>query len=270
MMLISTLHNLNRTLGFAMLGLSDSKLFLYFFGGELALYFSYKVLRGEFIYFLRIENKPIKYIVSFLERILGKIVCDFSGCIHMRIPGELGGLAHLATVIYSQIFPFIALFFFDGAKETKSIAAHFLLSTTVIWVGLYLVFLASIDFAYIDTFFSPIVSSKYFCNHFSSMIVDKKSQEWAFWIFHTNLSQYDPIKGEIKSWVDDNIDVWMEQRPAWFDETLLPDEFLPERVFNSLGGEKRRRSTDFKLSFSRDRYLRDRVARRVHPEYQIK
>ena len=60
-------------------------------------------------------------------------------------------------------------------------------------------------------------------------------------IFTNNLSYTKSIRGEVKEWVEANIDHWMAEgrHITWFNVKMIPDEFLPDltlEVFTSGGG----------------------------------
>ena len=87
MMIMSALHNLSRSIGCALLAasLSGKTNLFYFVGGETLVYLVWKIFRRDFFYWVRIEG-PLAFLLAFLERILVKIIVDFSGCLHMRHP----------------------------------------------------------------------------------------------------------------------------------------------------------------------------------------
>ena len=45
----------------------------------------YQLLRGDFFWFVKLDG-PIAMIVSFVERVLAKVVVDYTGCFHFRYP----------------------------------------------------------------------------------------------------------------------------------------------------------------------------------------
>ena len=68
MMMISTCHNISRSLGVALLAVStDNNLLYYFVGGEMAVYLIYKIYRADFFYWPRMSG-PVEIIFSFLCR----------------------------------------------------------------------------------------------------------------------------------------------------------------------------------------------------------
>ena len=85
MTLISVLHNVSRSVGCALLAAGDGRLLAVFIGGELTLYMIYKVLRGDFFWFAKLDG-ALAIILSFIERICVKIIVDYTGCLHMRHP----------------------------------------------------------------------------------------------------------------------------------------------------------------------------------------
>ena len=90
MTLISALHNLSRSVGCALLAAAGNKgLILYFVGGEMLFYLACKLARGDFIYWVRVGGL-LGNITACVERICVKIIVDFTGCLHMRHPYELG------------------------------------------------------------------------------------------------------------------------------------------------------------------------------------
>ena len=245
MMGISTLHNLNRSVGCAMLALTKTgNLLVFFLVGEMGLYLFFKVVRDEFFYFVEIGG-PIKFVVALVERVLGKIIVDFSGCLHMRAGAELGGLAHFITVVYSQIFPFLALHLFDGDEVTRNKVNFFLVGSISLWAALNFALFATIDLSYIRTFFEIKTQNQ----HWHSTFVLNESEQGKFSIFAAREAIRKQFKDEIKSWVDQRIDNWMEERPSWFDLVKVPEEYLPERILKATGGEYRRRKSSITASF---------------------
>jgi len=87
MTLISTLHNISRNMGYALLAtLARGKtVAVYFFGAEMVLYLIYKIVRRDLYWFPRIGG--IKAIlVAITARVCTKVIADFTGCIQFRHP----------------------------------------------------------------------------------------------------------------------------------------------------------------------------------------
>ena len=77
MTLISTIHNLSRSLGYAILAVVDLNLALRFFVGEVGAYLLYKLLRRDFYWWMRLEGM-LSVIMSLLERTVVKVIADFT------------------------------------------------------------------------------------------------------------------------------------------------------------------------------------------------
>ena len=73
---ISTLHNISRSVGCAMMMTADSILFAWLIGGELTVHFIFKIVRGEYLCFFRVEGQ-IGYILSFIWHFITKVIADF-------------------------------------------------------------------------------------------------------------------------------------------------------------------------------------------------
>jgi len=73
---ISTLHNISRSVGCAMIMTADSTLLVWLIGGELTLHFIFKIVRGEYLCFFRVGGLS-GYLNSFIWHLNTKIVGDF-------------------------------------------------------------------------------------------------------------------------------------------------------------------------------------------------
>jgi len=117
-MLISTLHNLSRSVAYALLGLTDTALLFYFIEGEMLIFFAYKIARKDFWYWPRMDGAT-KVIGSIFARVVVKTFADFSGCLQLRHPYELGGLGFSASMIWAQMMPFVALQLYEGGEDSS-------------------------------------------------------------------------------------------------------------------------------------------------------
>ena len=84
MTMMSTCHNLSRSIGCALLAASGgTRRVLSFVGGEMILYLVWKVVRSDFMYWFRVDGF-LGVIGSFINRVIAKVIADFSGCLHLR------------------------------------------------------------------------------------------------------------------------------------------------------------------------------------------
>ena len=284
MTLMSALHNFSRSVGYALLAASGgSKKMWLFVCGEMLLYLTWKVARRDFMYWVRVEG-ALGFLFSFFERVLGKVVADFSGCLHYRHPFEIGGFAFTLSMLWAQAMPFVALWVFTkrgdddgeaanrmngsfnisnstsqltdenandeagiGGELEKSTIAIVLTCIFGLWLLTSVAFFSTIDLSYFHTFFGMTTASQCCITSFQESTTD--SQKF-WWVFGSRMSYTEPIHGEIKVWVSANVDRWREENPEWFDIELIPDEFLPPRVVIAEGGAGRRRSFSVSLSNS--------------------
>ena len=85
MTMISALHNLSRSVGFALLSKAGKMTLWSVIIGEVVFYIVYKTMRNDFLYWPRVEGY-LAFVISFFSRIVVKIVVDFSGCLQFRHP----------------------------------------------------------------------------------------------------------------------------------------------------------------------------------------
>jgi len=183
---------------------------------------------------------------------------DFTGCLHERHPYELGGLSFTMSMIWAQVFPFVALQFFDG--EMKDIMTGFLAVSFIAWLVLNIIFFCTIDLSYLNTFFGTKTASQYTCELF---LTSKEDSQKFRAVFKNRIEYTKSIHGEMKDWVADNIDQWRRENPDWFNIEMIPDEFLPEDVFEAEGGAERKRS---RVSLREVIGFEGESERRVHPQ----
>ena len=238
---ISMLYNLSMSVGCALLAATDSSLLIYIVGGNVAVYLVVKVARNDFWFWPRVEGVTGVF-ASLLQRLVTKVIVDFTGLLHFRHPKELGGALFTASMVWAQIFPFVALeFFFEGEMKEKEELRAFLITSCVSWFVLNVVFFFTVNSAYIHTFFSLVTGPKYISELFTAEGTgDKEKFKIAF---RTRKSYTKSIHDNVKLWVATNIEDWTRDKPDWFHVETIPDNFLPAAVVQAEGGPKRRRSS---------------------------
>jgi len=242
--MVSALHNLSRSVGVTLLAISDGggQLVALFMGGEMVLYFLFKIVRRDWWHFVSVDGIAL-YVITPIIRFFVKIIVDFSGCIQLRHPNELGGAAFAATMLWSQVMPFVALWMFEekedeeGTKRTIMIA---LIGIALLWAVLIIAFFCNIDLSYLGTFFGTKTAPQHTCDNFF-LVPDDASR--FFNVFLNNLKHTRAIRPQVKQWVAENIERWKREGEEWFVIGFIPDDFLPGEVLEAEGGAKRRRSS---------------------------
>ena len=104
MTLIGMLYNLSRSVGCALLAVTEKKLLFAFVGGESLLYFIYMLARRDALYWARIG-----VVISVFARIIVQAVVAFSGCIHLRHPyvGERASREERSDEYYCIVAPLL-------------------------------------------------------------------------------------------------------------------------------------------------------------------
>ena len=89
---------------------SGKSMLVYFVGGEILLFLAWKFLRGDILYWVRVEG-VFGVVVSFVVRVIVKVVADFTGCLLLRHPYELGGAVFSAGVLWVSVGfnPFVSI-----------------------------------------------------------------------------------------------------------------------------------------------------------------
>ena len=263
MMLMSALHNLSRSLGCALLAVSDTEYLVFtVVGCEIGAFLLFKIVRGDFYMYVPM-SATLSVIASFFSRIVSKVIVDFSGCIHFRHPYELGGLGFTLSVIWAQAFPFFALQYFPDGESKDGIVIVIAASFTL-WILSNIIFFCSIDLNYLGTFVGTKTAPQYTCDLFYA----SREDCWRFDNMFTTRAEYkENIRRELKDWVAANIHQWKRERPDWFNIELIPDDLLPNDVFEAEGGARRRRST---VGLREIVGLRDEnESSRVHPSPHV-
>ena len=73
---ISTLHNISRSVGCAMMMTRDNTSLVLLIGGELTVHFIVKIVRGDFLFFAPVDGL-MGYIMSFIWHLVTKVIGDF-------------------------------------------------------------------------------------------------------------------------------------------------------------------------------------------------
>ena len=200
MTLISALHNISRSVGYALMMSTDPLLLAQFAIGEFGLYIFWKVSRNDFLFFAKFDGALTNVVGSLMHHTISKVVADFSGCLHLRHCYGLGGLAFSLSVAWAQAFPFVALQLYDdqGDLKKRENIQWFVLSSFVLWAILTIWFLATIDLRFLHTFFTSKTAAAYTITLYKEATTDEQRFDA---VFSNRMSFTAPIHDEIKVWV---------------------------------------------------------------------
>jgi len=114
MCVLSTLQNLSRITGTALLFAVSKRFAFVCVSIEMLAYFVFKKLRDDFVVWIPALEGKTQFVGSILCHLVEKVLVDFSGMIHLRSPKLVGGRTFSLLLLYNQAFPFICLFFYNN------------------------------------------------------------------------------------------------------------------------------------------------------------
>jgi len=209
-------------------------------GGEMVAYLSYKLVRGDFRYWAPLP-RGTSLVVSLLERVSVKVICDFTGFLHARHPYEMGGLYWLMNMVFTQASVFGAIKLkevYGWSEEVEGRVIEDEYYTTiaiwlfVVWFVSLLVLLLSSEQEYVFTFISARTGKQYNRATFDSGVDEVMMQ-----VFTDHPSYYSSYEDEIKEWLSKNWNEWNEARPVWLTDAVIGT--IPLRLLPGGGGEEK-------------------------------
>ena len=152
----------------------------------------------------------------------------------------MGGFAFSLSLLWAQIFPFVALQFYKSDKHNlnSDIVTVFLACIFCLWLVLSVALFCTIDLKYVPTFISTLTAPQYAIERFREGADDFQKFDAAF---DNRLSYTKGIEDEVKEWVANNIDRWRAQEEPWFKIEKIPDDYLRRDVFEAAGGARKSR-----------------------------
>jgi len=138
--------------------------------------------------------------------------------------------------------PFVALQFYSNEEMKSTVTMTTLVGSFSIWLLLNIIFFRTIDRSYMNTFFGTMTAPQYTCMLYNTAGDDDDETKFDA-VFSNRIQFTTSIHGDVKERVASNIERWQAEKPAWFRIELVPDEFLPNAVYEAAGGANRRRSS---------------------------
>jgi hypothetical protein len=90
-----------RSVSMALLAILGGQWVLVYLASDMGLYFVYKILRGDLWHWIPLEGAG-SVVESVLERLIVKVLVDFTGVIQFRGAGEMGGSYFMFNMVRAR------------------------------------------------------------------------------------------------------------------------------------------------------------------------
>jgi hypothetical protein len=97
-----------RSVSIALLAIVGGRWVLLYLMSDLGLYFSYKILRRDLWHWVPLEGAA-SVVESVLERLIAKVLVDFTGVVQFRGAGEMGGIYFTLNTVRARELCVLAL-----------------------------------------------------------------------------------------------------------------------------------------------------------------
>jgi hypothetical protein len=253
MMLLGALQFAIKALGYALLFACGKGYAWKYALADMAFYMFVKVVRDDFWYWVKLDG-VIASIISGLIRAVVKVVTDFTGCIQMRHPYEMGGAHWLFNLGVGHISTLASVYLYTvtraaaeeegegGGREREAEANG--LSDNILWICavclslcfflVFAAFLACINQDYLHTFVDLSTGKKCSQAHFKN----SDDPEVKLYVLQETSHHIEGIRDEVKVFVLENYELWETEKPAFWKQTVkdcIPADMVPERFSKGLG-----------------------------------
>ena len=201
-----------------------------YLAGDMLIYFVQKVLRRDFVYFLPIKERRLSLVVSALNRVVVKVVIDFTGCSHFRHPYEAARL-YFTLNYFQPVLGMIVLLQLTEDGAFGNTAELYLKNVSMCGgaclLGLFSTLWLLIENQYRRTFFSSETGGQLTRRMFLGGD-DKMRSE----VFGCSETHWAPIREKVKGWVRPGWKTWEEEKPEWFTDEFrasVPSEMIPKK-----------------------------------------
>jgi hypothetical protein len=247
--LMSSAQVAAKALATALLAVTNPVWLWYYILGDHGLYQAYQIVRRNLVVYTPMP-KTASYLTSPMVHIMGKIITDYTGCIHFRLPLMLTGAYFSFSSVASQASVFVAVHLYLEHAQVPGEGVE-KIEGGVLWAGagtlvgtwlvltLYFVFRVAVP-KYRHTLWSWTSGRQCVQDYF----IKGKSEEDRFAIFTNNLLLWESdIGDEVKAWTAENWARWTEEKQVWFKPAMVPDQFIPVGALQQLGYNRKRRGS---------------------------
>jgi hypothetical protein len=203
----------SKSLCIALLAIAGREYVVGYLLGDMGLYFVYKLLRRDLWHWIPLADTSLSAIWTVVERVVVKILVDFTGVVQLRAPGELGGIYFAGSQMAALAVPYVTTRIMGGVDMggvdlgtvVGSISAASVLSVSV--------FLLSIKRGYVSTFFSTRTGRDFVTSKFLREGDESKSA-----VFKYNVRCWLEIREDVQAWCSGGWDEWEVEKPEWFSK----------------------------------------------------
>ncbi len=251
---MSSLFLLFRSFGAAMLLSVNKWYFVLEIVGNLTLFFVMKAIVCDVWHWLPVEG-ALGASLTFLIRTIVKIVVDFTGLVHLRISGEMGGAFWTFNMLLGPVVAFVSMLVYYAntapaavvlEQKTCALVMVGMVAALLINFGLFLKLMKS---EYRGSFFS-LETGVQGCQ--ACFLNESNSDEVRLYITNFNRRMWQSILPQVKNFIVGNWERWEREEPDWFtedfkarlDRDLLPKHELQRQI--KLAGGSARRPSIFK------------------------
>ena len=227
-----------RCMTIVVIGLMGTSWVALYIGGDLGLYLVVKMLRGDFWSWLPLGGGKAELVNSIINRVLVKLITDFTSIVQFRHPNEVGGIFWLFGFAFTIVSLPVAVTVADTHLTERVISTAWNVVTYIIPATLvfFVVFFLTLEREYLNTFLSTQRGKDLTMSYFLQGQDDEVMYEVMTYTRHHWVS----IEDKVRKWVLENWARWEEEKPEWFTDQMkakVPVEFIPTT------GEARRRES---------------------------
>jgi hypothetical protein len=249
MFLLTFAHTLARSFSCALVAKVSTSWLAMYLGGDLLLYYLYKLLRGDLRYFLNTSG-GLSIITTVLIRFSQKAMVDFTAFMQLRHPGEAGGIALTSMLIEAQAGCFVCgwlyVTYYDGPNKLDAdVVWKIIVGLSILFFAAFGVFLGVMNRDFLPTFFSTDTTGTFHEEYFEG-ISDGDDESRAY-IFGVHPVYRVKFAHKIAAWSKGNWEKWETQKPTWFtDEWIesVPNDCIPYKYCVKYRKTKGRRESD--------------------------
>ena len=254
LVLLGLFQTMTKVFSLALLATTNPRWLIVWLSVDYCLFFFYKIIRRDFVYYTPGLTGLLKYVIAFLMRLFVKLLADVAGYLVSRNAYELGGSYYSFNAVASQASCWVAAGLYvkyykenESTKIDATTICVFIGCLQLMWTISSIIFFTKIKRNYWSTFYST-QSGRQFC---TSQFLDNQDDPTKMKVFERHSDLWSDIKDDVKAFTLANWARWEAEKPTWFNDNfkaLVPDEYIPKAALDDLNkrnGGKRRRSSVF-------------------------